>query len=138
MRIEQDALNHVFARTDGYPFFIQQYGKYAWNVATGKTITLGDAEKGGEAAQEALDDGFFSDRAERATPRERDFLRAMADLPGPPYQLSDLLPALGKRKASQLSVARDSLIKKGLIYAPDLGLLDFTMPRFGDFMRRKY
>jgi hypothetical protein len=135
---EPDALHYVFDRTDGYPFFIQQYGKYAWNVAPGPVITRADAEKGGEAAQEALDDGFFSVRAERATPKEREFLRAMADVAGPPYQLSDLIVALNKTKASQLSTVRDSLIKKGLIYAPDLGLLDFTVPRFDDFMRRKH
>jgi hypothetical protein len=135
---EQEALQYVFASTDGYPFFIQQYGKYAWNVAGGRTITLADATKGGEAAQEALDEGFFSVRVERARPKEREFLRAMADLPGPPYKLRDLLPVLGKSKASQVSVLRDSLIKKGLVYAPDLGVLDFTVPRFDDFMRRTY
>lgn len=135
---ELDALDYVFTATDGYPFFVQQYGKFAWNVASGTSITVADARKGGEIAQEALDDGFYSVRAERATPKEKEFLRAMADLSGPPYSLGDLLHALGKTKASQISVPRDSLIKKGLIYAPDHGQLDFTVPRFDDFMRRKY
>ena len=135
---EQEALDHVFSQTSGYPFFIQQYGKYAWNVASGSNITLADTKKGGEAAQEALDDGFFAIRAERATPKEREFLRAMAGLGRSPYSLSDLIVALGKKKASQLSTVRDVLIKKGLIYAPDLGLLDFTVPRFDDYMRRRH
>jgi hypothetical protein len=95
-------------------------------------------ERGAELAQHALDDGFFLVRAERATEAERRVMRAMAGLGNPPYATGEIVRALGKRSASQLSVQRDSLIRKGLVYSPRTGFLDFTVPMFADYLLRRF
>lgn len=134
----KSALDLAYRRTLGYPYFIQEYGKFAWNVASGSRIERADVGRGAELAQHALDDGFFLVRAERATEGERRFMRAMAGLGEAPYSTGDVVRALGKRSASQLSVQRDSLIRKGLIFSPRTGELDFTVPMFADYMRRRF
>ena len=132
------ALDVAYERTLGYPYFIQEYGKFAWNVASGSRIERADMTRGGALAQHALDDGFFLVRAERATEAERRFMHAMAGLGKPPYRTGDLVSALGKRSASQLSVQRESLIRKGLVYSPRTGQLDFTVPLFADYLLRRF
>lgn len=135
---KQAALDHVFAETGGYPYFLQEYGKYTWDVASGETITEKDARAGGRIAQSRLDDGFFMVRYERrATDAERAFLHAMAQCPGPPYSMADVTRALGKDDQRALSVRRNTLIKKGLIYAPRHGYVDYTVPRFADYLKRR-
>jgi hypothetical protein len=138
VEIAKGALDLAYAQTLGYPYFIQEYGKFAWSVASGARIERADMMRGGELAQHALDDGFFLVRVERATEAERRFMRAMAGLAAPPYSTSDVVRALGKRSASQLSVQRDSLIRKGLIYSPRTGQLDFTVPMFADYLLRRF
>lgn len=138
VRFAKGALDLAYERTRGYPYFVQEYGKFAWNVADGSQIRRADMERGGELAQHALDDGFFLVRAERATDSERRFMRAMAGLGDAPYATREIVRALGKRSASQLSVQRDALIRKGLVYSPRSGLLDFTVPMFGDYMLRRF
>jgi AAA ATPase domain len=132
------ALAAAYDRTRGYPYFIQECGKYTWNVASGSRIDRVDVERGWELASHALDDGFFLVRLERATLGERRLLRALAGLQDAPYPLSSLVKALGKRSPRQLSVQRDSLIKKGLLYSPRHGTLDFTVPLFADYLRRRF
>lgn len=134
----KNALATAYERTLGYPYFIQECGKYAWSVATGSRIGRSDVERGWELARHALDDGFFFVRLERATVAERRVLRALADLEDPPYPVATLVKALGKSSPRQLSVQRDSLIKKGLLYSPRHGTLDFTVPLFGDYLRRRF
>jgi AAA ATPase-like protein len=131
------ALDLAYQQTLGYPYFVQEYGKYAWSVASGTRIERADMKRGGELARHALDDGFFLVRAERATEAERRYMRAMAGLGDPPYATGDVVRALGKRSARQLSVQRDSLIRKGLVYSPRTGQLDFTVPMFADFLLRR-
>jgi hypothetical protein len=138
VRFSKSALELAYERTQGYPYFIQEYGKYAWNVADGSRIDRPDVERAAELAQHALDDGFFLVRAERATEAERRFIRAMASLGDGPHAIREVVRALGKRSASQLSMQREALIRKGLIYSPRTGQLDFTVPLFGDFLRRRY
>jgi hypothetical protein len=138
VRFAKGALDLAYERTLGYPYFIQEYGKYAWNVADGTRIDRPDMARGAELAQHALDDGFFLVRAERATEAERRVMRAMASLGEPPYATRDVVRALGKRSASQLSVQRDSLIRKGLAYSPRTGFLDFTVPMFADYLLRRF
>lgn len=134
----KSALAAAYERTRGYPYFIQECGKYTWNVATGSRIDRGDVARGWELASHALDDGFFLVRLERATPAERRVLRALAELDGPPYPIAALVQLLGKRSPRQLSVQRDSLIKKGLVYSPRHATLDFTVPLFADYLRRRF
>jgi AAA ATPase domain len=138
VRFAKGALDLAYEQTRGYPYFIQEYGKYAWNVAGGSQIRRADMQRGGELARHALDDGFFLVRAERATDSERRFMRAMAGLGEGPYATRDIVRALGKRSASQLSVQREALIRKGLVYSPRSGLLDFTVPMFGDYLLRRF
>ncbi len=138
VRFAKGALDLAYQRTLGYPYFIQEYGKYAWNVADGARIERREMERAAELAQHALDDGFFLVRAERATDAERRVMRAMAGLGEPPYATGEVVHALGKRSASQLSVQRDALIRKGLVYSPRTGFLDFTVPLFADYLLRRF
>jgi hypothetical protein len=134
---EDAALDYVFKHTEGYPYFLQQYGKYIWDVATEGRITRADAVVGAREAQERLDDGFFLVRFERASATERKFLHAMARCDGPPYAIADVTRELGKTDQRSISVQRNALIKKGLIYAPRHGTVDYTVPRFADYLARR-
>jgi hypothetical protein len=134
---DEDALDYIFAQTEGYPYFLQQYGKYAWDVASVGRITHDDARRGGREAQQRLDDGFFQVRYERASAAERDFLGAMSRCAGPPYPIAEVMRELGKTDLRSISVQRDALIKKGLIYASQHGTVDYTVPRFADYLHRR-
>jgi len=131
-----DAVARATAWTAGYPFFIQQLGKHAWNAAHGSPISLADIEAAIPTAQEALDGSLYEVRVQRATPAERRYMRAMAELGSGPCRSGGIAKKLGKSSAA-LSQLRDRLIGKGLIYATeDYGHLNFSVPRFDEFMRR--
>lgn len=133
---EPGAVDDVTAHTEGYPYFLQEFGKQAWNLADGPTITMSDASASRVLAIDELDRGFFRARIDKTTDTERDYLRAMASLDGPgPYKSGDASAALGK-KTTQTGPVRDSLIKRGLLYAPRHGFLAFTVPMFDQFIRR--
>jgi len=134
---EDDALEYIFGETEGYPYFLQQYGKYAWDVASSGRITVEDARLGGREAQERLDEGFFAVRYERASAAERGFLDAMSRCEGPPYLIADITRELGKTDQRSVSMQRDALIKKGLIYASQHGTVEYTVPRFADYLHRR-
>jgi hypothetical protein len=134
---DEDALDYIFRQTEGYPYFLQQYGKYAWDVASAGRITKEDARVGGREAQRRLDDGFYQVRYERASAAERDFLSAMSRCAGPPYAVTDVTQELGKADQRSISVRRSALIKKGLIYVPRHGTVDYTVPRFADYLHRR-
>jgi hypothetical protein len=128
------ALDELFAAADGYPYFIQAYGKVAWDAATASPITAEDVRVGAPEAEAELAVGFFGSRYERATPAEREYMRTMAALGDGPVATSEVADLLG-RKPSSLSPARDNLIKKGLVYAAERGSIAFTVPHFGQFLR---
>ena len=131
-----NAVERVIRDTKGYPYFLQEFGKQAWNLATGTHITLDNVKAGTRLAIEDLDQGFFRARIDKTTDAERDYLRAMAALGGPgPYKSGDVSRHLGK-KTTQTGPTRDSLIKRGLCYAPRHGELAFTVPMFDEFIRR--
>jgi hypothetical protein len=135
---EQKALDLAFEQTGGYPYFLQEYGKYVWDVAKTDRITAADVRSGGRIAQDRLDEGFFRVRLEgRSTRAERAFLHAMARCQGPPYSISDVTRALGKTDQRSLSMRRNSLIRKGLVYAPEHGLIDYTVPHFAEYLHRQ-
>ena len=144
---EPDALAEMYTATAGYPYFVQAYGKVAWDVAPASPITADDVRVAAPEAEAELAVGFFGSRYERATPAEREYLRAMADLavppdgagPGPAVEeavatsaIADLLA----RKPQSLSPARDALIKKGLVYSGERGRIAFTVPHFGRYLRK--
>jgi hypothetical protein len=131
-----DAVARAIGWTAGYPFFIQQLGKHAWNAADKSPITPQDVDAAIPSAQEALDSSLYEVRVQRATPAERRYMRAMAELGGGPYRSGAVAGKLGQSSAA-LSQLRDRLINKGLIYATeDYGYIEFSVPRFDEFMRR--
>jgi hypothetical protein len=144
----EDALEAMYAATGGYPYFIQAYGKVAWDSAPHTPITVEDIRVAAPEAEAELAVGFFGSRYERATPGEREYLRAMADAAqlveqnGQEPDLDDSesvttasVAAILKRKPQSLSVARDALLKKGLIYSAERGRIAFTVPHFGRYLR---
>jgi hypothetical protein len=131
---EPDALDALYAAADGYPYFVQAYGKVTWDVAAASPVTARDVGVAGPVAASELAVGFFGSRYERATPAEREYMRAMATLGDDPVPTAQVAEELG-RKPSSVSPARDSLIKKGLIYSSERGLIAFTVPHFGRFLR---
>jgi hypothetical protein len=130
------ALDALYAAADGYPFFVQAYGKVTWDVAPASPVTADDVRMAAPEAESELAVGFFGSRYERATPAEREYMRAMAALAdgAAPVNTSDVAVSLG-RKPSSLSPARDSLIKKGLIYSAERGTIAFTVPHFARYLR---
>ena len=128
------ALDALYAAADGYPYFVQAYGKVTWDVAATSPVTPADVEVAAPLAAGELAVGFFGSRYERATPAEREYMRAMALLGDEPVPTAQVADELG-RKPSSVSPARDSLIKKGLIYSSERGLIAFTVPHFGRFLR---
>lgn len=134
---EDDALQRIVELSGCYAAFVQAYGKETWNMAPGSPITLADVQAAEPVVEAKLDEEFFHVRFEKATPAERRYMAAMGDLGDGPYKTGDVAGRLGGR-ASSSSVHRDSLIKKGLIFSPDHGEVDFTVPHFSPFMRRRY
>lgn len=134
--IEPEALDALFDASGGYPYFIQAYGKAAWDAAPADPITAMDVAVAAPEADSELAVGFFGSRYERATPAEREYLRAMAELTDGKdagVNTAQVADHLG-RKPSSLSPARDSLIKKGLVYSAERGQIAFTVPHFGRFL----
>lgn len=132
------ALEAAIGAAHGYPYFLQATGKHVWDYARRSPINLDDVEGGLAEAQREVDDGLYRARWERATPAQRDLLRALASLAGSgAASMGDLTRAMGKARTSDLSVARNELLKKGLVYAPERGLLAFTVPGMHDFIERQ-
>jgi hypothetical protein len=135
-RWTNQAVERVIIDTQGYPYFLQEFGKQAWNVAEGPEIGSADVDAAVTLAIDDLDRGLFRARIDKTTDAERDYLRAMAALGGPgPYKSGDVSRRMGK-KTTQTGPVRDSLIKRGLCYAPRHGELAFTVPMFDEFVRR--
>lgn len=133
--IEQEALDEVYRLTKGYPYFLQEWGYQAWNQAESTHISLGVVQATTGAATRRLDENFFRVRFERLTPKEKQMLRAMAELGTGPYRSGAIAECLGM-KVTAMSPLRSSLIKKGMVYSPSHGDLAFTVPLFDEFMRR--
>jgi hypothetical protein len=135
-----EALDAMYELTAGYPYFVQAYGKAVWDVAPHSPVTAADVRVASPEAEAELAVGFFGSRYERATPAEREYLRGMAlagerESAGPEaVSTADVAELLG-RKAQSLSPARDALLKKGLIYSAERGLIAFTVPHFGRYLR---
>jgi hypothetical protein len=140
-----EALDRMFEATGGYPYFIQAYGREAWDLAPRTPITAADVAVAAPAAEAELAVGFFGSRYERATPAERDYLQAMATAAEKESEESvdgsvltaSVAEVLGKKPQS-LSPARDALMKKGLIYSAERGRIAFTVPHFGRYLRERH
>jgi len=132
---EPAALQRIIHETRGYPYFLQEWGKHAWDVASASPITALDVETGSREAIAALDESFFRVRFDRLTPVEKHYLRAMADIGPGPHRSGDVAQRLG-RKVTSLGPTRNQLIAKGMIWSPSHGDTAFTVPLFDEFMRR--
>jgi hypothetical protein len=134
---EPKALDELYEASGGYPYFVQAYGKATWDHAPRSPITAGDVRVAAPEAEGELAVGFFGSRYERATPSEREYMRAMATLAADDAEAvstAEVARSLERRPAS-LSPARDALIKKGLIYSGERGTVAFTVPHFGRYLR---
>ncbi len=135
--IDYDAVQEIVATTRGYPYFLQEWGFQAWNQAEGGAITKADVMLATTQALRRLDDGFFNVRLERLTPKEREYVFAMASLGHGPYRSTDVANKLGESIQS-LGPCRSKIISKGMIYSPAYGDIAFTVPMFDDFIRRNF
>jgi len=130
-----NALDEVFRQTKGYPYFVQEWGYQAWNLAARSPITKQIVLDATATVIPRLDQNFFRVRFDRLTPGERNFLRAMAALGPGPQRTGDIANKLGV-KVTNLGPVRAKLIKKGMIYSPAHGDIAFTVPLFDEFMIR--
>jgi hypothetical protein len=135
VQVSDDALELIVQKTHGYPYFLQEWGKHAWDTASKSPITLQDVELASASAVAALDESFFRVRFDRLTPLEKRYLRAMAELGPGPHRSGDIAEQL-KRDVTALGPTRNQLIGKGMIWSPSHGDTSFTVPLFDEFMHR--
>ena len=133
--IDADALDYIISQTQGYPYFLQEWGKQAWDIAASSPITLEVMETASRSAIAALDEGFFRVRFDRLTPSEKRYLRAMAELGPGPHRSGSIAEVL-ERGVTSLAPVRSQLIAKGMIWSPSHGDTTFTVPLFDGFMQR--
>jgi hypothetical protein len=135
VRIEPDALEIILRKTQGYPYFLQEWGYHAWNAANGSPIVKEDSERASAEALRGLDRGFFRVRFDRLTRREKDYVRAMAELGPGIHRSGEIAEKLGMAVMAA-GPLRNTLIRKGMIYSPQHGDTAFTVPMFDEFMKR--
>lgn len=130
-----EAMQALIVMTGGYPYFLQEWGKHAWDTAAASPITLADVQAASRSAVAALDESFFRVRFDRLTPSERRYLRAMAALGPGPHRSGDIAEHL-RRPVTSLGPTRSKLMAKGMVWSPNHGDTAFTVPLFDEFMRR--
>lgn len=135
VKFDDFAIEKIIELTQGYPYFLQEWGKHAWDVADESPIRVRDVEKASEAAIAALDESFFRVRFDRLTPGEKKYLRAMSELGPGPHRSGDIAGVLN-RKVESVAPLRNALIGKGMVWSPSHGDTAFTVPLFDEFMRR--
>ena len=133
--ITDDAIDAICMATQGYPYFLQEWGRQSWDVADTSPIDNADVAVASQAALAQLDASFFRVRFDRLTPKEKEYLRGMAGLGPGPHRSGDIAQHLGKA-VNSVGPVRNSLIQKGMIFSPDHGDTAFTVPMFDAYMRR--
>jgi AAA ATPase domain len=134
-QIADRAVDKIVREARSYPYFLQEWGKHAWDAAPASPIRLQDVERATATSIAALDESFFRVRFDRLTPAEKKYLRAMAQLGPGPHRSGDIADCLD-RKVTALGPTRNQLIAKGMIWSPNHGDTAFTVPLFDEFMRR--
>lgn len=137
VRYHPDTLRAIYGYTEGYPYFLQEYGKILWDRSPGPTITPEDAIAAKPIVDQKLDESFFRVRVDRTTPAELRYLRAMAEL-GSEAQPARAVAELLDRTTTQLGPTRSALIDKGLLYTSRYGYAAFTVPQFDKYLRRTW
>jgi hypothetical protein len=135
VEVLDEAIDAIMEKTKGYPYFLQEWGKHAWNVAPQSPITERDVENASDLAVAALDESFFRVRFDRLTPAEKKYLRGMAGLGPGTHRSSDIADQFG-RTVQSFGPTRANLIRKGMIWSPTHGDTAFTVPLFDEFMKR--
>ena len=135
VEFEQSAIDLVVKLTQGYPYFLQEWGYHSWNIADKSPISRSDVETASETALRNLDESFFRVRFDRLTPREKEYLFAMAELGPSPHRSGDVAAELNVAVES-IAPVRSSLIKKGMIFSPAHGDTAFTVPLFDEYLNR--
>ena len=135
VQFAKDALDEIFNKTAGYPYFIQEWGKHCWKVAEKSPVTLESVNIATKLALNELDNSFFRVRLDRCAPMEKKYLRAMAELGAGPQKSGDIARLLGK-SSQQVAPLRAKLISKGMIYSLAHGDNHFTVPLFDEYMKR--
>jgi hypothetical protein len=135
VHFSQDALEEIIRQTKGYPYFLQEWGYQAWNLAPASPIGVDVVHQATGESIRRLDTNFFRVRFDRLTPREKQYLRALADMGETVQRSGDIAERLGV-KVQTIAPVRNGLIKKGMIYSPAHGDTAFTVPLFADFMKR--
>lgn len=130
-----EAIAEILRETQGYPYFLQEWGKHSWDLAKASPIRGEDAKQATTSAIAELDASFFRVRFDRLTPSEKRYVRAMAELGPGPHRSGDIAELLG-RKVTTCAPTRNALIIKGMIYSPSHGDTAFTVPLFDGFMKR--
>ncbi|MET3140092.1 hypothetical protein AAKU61_004476 [Undibacterium sp. GrIS 1.2] len=135
VEVDDDAVALIVSYTKGYPYFLQEWGKHAWDIALESPISRTDVEAASTEAVATLDESFFRVRFDRLTPSEKRYLRAMAELGPGPHRSGDIASYM-KRESASLGPVRSSLIVKGMVWSPNHGDTAFTVPLFDEFMKR--
>jgi hypothetical protein len=135
IHFESGALDEIFQLTEGYPYFLQEWGYQSWNRAESSPITLELVKSSTNIVVSRLDENFFRVRFGRLTPSEKRFLRAMAHLGSGNCRTGDIAALLGV-KITSLGPVRAKLINKGMIFSPAHGEMAFSVPLFNEFMQR--
>ncbi|HXE46703.1 MAG TPA: ATP-binding protein [Conexibacter sp.] len=138
VQYEEDAVRAVVKQAAGYPYFLQEYGLELWNHAEESPIAMDDVEAAREIVRESLAVNFFEPRMELATDAEQRYLAAMATVPALPCRTAQVAELFGASDQRGVSVYRNGLIRKGLIWSPRRGLVDFTVPLFAEFLRERH
>lgn len=138
VEFDPEAVARIIELSEAYPYFLQEYGRHVWRIAGKSPIGVAEVEGAHPNVEVDLDEGFFTVRFERATAAERRYMAAMAALGGGAQESGNVARRLGHSDSTQASVVRANLIDKGLIYSPEYGLVDFTVPHFANFMQRNY
>jgi hypothetical protein len=135
---ETDAVELIVKASAGYPHFIQEHGRVLWNEVERSPISAEDVEGARALIDDALDRRFFKDRFEMASDAEQRYLAAMADAGDGPVRTAAVASRAGYKDSTGASVVRNALLRKDLVYSPRRGLIDFTVPLFGGYLRREY
>ena len=135
VRITPEALSQILQITQGYAYFLQQWGSHTWRAAKASPIDLDAVTAASVTALAAMDESFFRVRFDRLTPKEKKYLRAMAELGEGPHRSGDIAVCYAAN-VSSLAPTRSSLIAKGMVWSPNHGDTAFTVPMFDEFMKR--
>lgn len=133
---DRSALQLAVSEAKGYAYKVQLIGDEAWKSAgypdPGSPITaehVADAMPQVAVHMETL----FRARWRSASPKQRELLSSIAQLGGRDVKREDIAAHLGVTSQS-ISMARDGLLRRGIIDANRHGRVSFTVPGFTEWI----